>query len=89
MVTHHARMRMKQRATSYAEVELLLAYGRCQYHRGREIYALDHGSASRLAQETGLPRAAIDRLRRRYVVADGDDVVTVAIRLGRLKQQRH
>lgn len=89
MVTHHARMRMKQRATSYAEVELLLAYGRCQYDRGCEIYSLDHGSASRLAKETGLPGAAIDRLRRRYVVADGEDVVTVAIRLGRLKQQRH
>ena len=89
MVTQHARQRMQQRGTGLTDVDLLLAYGRCQYDRGCEIYSLDHGSASRLARETGLPGSAIDRLRRRYVVAAGDDVVTVAIRRGPPEERRH
>ena len=82
MFSNHAWARMRQRGISEADVELLLAYGRCIHRRGAEVYVLDKRGAQRL-QRHGVEPCVVERLRHQFVVADGA-VITVGHRHRRL-----
>ena len=82
MFSDHAWARMRQRGISATDVELLLAYGRCIYRQGAEVYVLDKSGTQRL-QRAGVEADVVDRLRHKFVVAD-EAVITVGHRRRRL-----
>jgi len=89
MFSQHARHRMQQRGISSESVELLLTYGRSNYHRGREVVFFDRRAMDSLQARGELSGAACDRIRRHYLVLDDGDVVTVGHQYCHFKRDRH
>ncbi|GAA5191664.1 hypothetical protein [Ferrimonas gelatinilytica] len=85
MLTPHAHQRMQQRAIPMASIELLLAFGQSDFHRGREVVFFGKGAWQRAKRcISRIP----ERFRRHYLVLDGGEVVTVGHRYRHFRRDR-
>ena len=89
MYSQHATTRMQQRGISYQAVELLLAYGRSSYHRGREVLFFDRQARRALWNSAELDGNQWERISRNYLVLDGGTVLTVGHKTCHFKRDRH
>ncbi len=78
--SHHAQGRIAQRGLSPHEVQLIRDYGESrQAGEGARKFALSRHSVRELREDfSDLSRRRLDLLRRAYVVATDDVVVTAA-----------
>ncbi|WP_421904478.1 hypothetical protein [Mameliella sp.] len=78
--THHARERIAQRGLSPHEVQLIRDYGESRRASdGARKFALSRRSIRELREDfSTLSRRRLDLLRRAYVVATDDVIVTAA-----------
>jgi len=89
MYSQHAMTRMQQRGITPKAVELLLAYGRASYHRGREVVFFDRQAQQVLQQESCLVGGQWERIRDNYLVLQGGTVLTVGHKTCHFKRDRH
>lgn len=88
-MTLHAETRMSQRGIPQGAVDLVLAFGDAEHHKGREIFRLTRKGEKRLKRYYGkVAQALIEMVRPCYVVVDGNDVITVARRNRNFKRNR-
>ena len=73
----HAEKRMKQRAISSHDIELITQYGKRRNRRGSQVALCNAQSRSNMLNNGISPQIA-DRLKGCYVVFQGDTIVTVA-----------
>lgn len=89
MFSQHATTRMQQRGISPQAVELLLAYGRSSYHRGREVLFFDSQARRALQHSAELEGHQWERICRNYLVLEGGTVLTVGHKTCHFKRDRH
>jgi hypothetical protein len=88
--SNHAVDRCRERGIPEALVDVVLRYGKPEYHRGKEIFVLDkRGRREALRYLGSLYKGSERALKGIYVVADGDTVVTVARQTAHHKRARH
>ena len=89
-LSNHASDRCRERGIPEALVDVVLLYGKPEYHRGKEIVALDkRGRREAIRYLGSLYKGSESALKDIYVVAEGDTVVTVARQTTHHKRARH
>lgn len=88
--SNHAVNRCRERGIPEALADIVVRYGKLEYHRGKEIFALDKKGRREAVRYLGsLYKGSESALKGIYVVADGDTVVTVARQTTHHKRARH
>jgi hypothetical protein len=89
-LSNHAVARCRERGIPEALVDVVLRYGKPEYHRGKEIFALDKkGRRDALRYLGSLYKGSEDALKGVYVVTQGETVVTAARKTTHHKRARH
>ena len=86
LLTHHARVRMRQRGISAATLDALLDFGRtARAGGGCEIIFFDRKARERLTRAGVIPPSEADRVCRSYAIVESDGaVITVGHRFRRI-----
>ncbi len=86
--TKHARRRRQQRGISQSSIDTVVRFGRKQIRHDGYVYSMDRRSRRKAERLLGDEyRRVVDTLNIYVVISlDSREVITVAHRLGRLKQ---
>lgn len=89
-MTKHAEKRIEQRCIPGVVIDLILDYGKSEYHRGAEKLWLDKKGLRQAKRYLGKPHQNYGQLLKDiYLVVDGETVITAARRDRHHKRDRH